>query len=447
MKIEIPSNLEKIVEDIRIARGRSYLVGGAVIDILKERPLKDWDIEVYKLSLQKLEDLLSKYGKPNLVGKSFGIINLRVDGVEYDFSIPRKENRVGLGHKDFQVELVPDIAPEEAAYRRDLTINSMFFDLVKKSLVDPYDGLKDLNAGILRHTSEKFTEDPLRVLRIMQLLPRKGKTVAPETIELCKSLADQYSTIANERVFEEWNKLLMKADRPSMGLQFLVDCKWIKHYPELDALRETPQRYEWHPEGSVWIHTMLVVDNAAVLRDELPDEWKESFMYGMLLHDVGKAVTTAVDLTAHGHNKEGVPIAEEFMGRLTTERKLIDQILRVVRYHMRPGQLYGAKAKESAWKRLHNAIPLNVIGYVSKGDAAGRAGRSLADEHPPSEKAFQLFKEYGKEKIPAALMGRDLIKAGYEPGPIFGKMLSKAYEIQIDEGVTDKDILLERVKE
>lgn len=448
LELEVPSELESIAKDIKEEGGRSYLVGGAVIDAIKKIPLKDWDIEVYSMSLRKLEDILSRHGNPNLVGKSFGIIKLRVDGIDcdFDFSIPRKENKIGIGHGDFEIELVPEISPEEAAYRRDLTINSMFFDLLNRRLVDPYNGLADLNTGILRHTSEKFTEDPLRVLRIMQLLPRKGKIVAPETIELCKSIVEQYDTISKERAFEEWNKLLMKADKPSMGLKFLVDCNWIKCYPELDDLRKTPQRYEWHPEGNVWNHTLIALDNAVQLRQNLPEEWQTVFMYGMLLHDVGKPAATTEDLRALGHDEKGVPFAETFMKRITNEKKLIEGILKIVAYHMRPGELFHGKAKESAWERLHNNIPLNVIAYVSKADSAARLKRSLSSPHPPSEKALQLFEKYGQKKIPQALMGRDLISAGYQPGPIFGEMLKKAYEIQIEEGITDKAVLLERVK-
>ena len=445
MAIEIPSNLEKIVRDIESIGGRSYLVGGAVIDIIQERKLKEWDIEVYKLSIHQLEDLLKNYGSPNLVGKSFGIIKLRADGNDYDFNIPRKESRIGINHKNFKVEF-PDMTPEEAAYRRDLTINSMFFDLINKILLDPYHGLEDLKQGILRHTSDKFTEDPLRVLRIMQLLPRKGRRVADETIELCKKMIDEHNYLPKERIFEEWNKLLMKANNPSLGLQFLEDCSWIKHYPELDALRFVEQNPDWHPEGNVFDHTKLVLDNAAILRNMLPEEWQLSFMYGLLLHDVGKAVTTSEELTSYGHNKAGVPLAEGFMKRITDDAKLSQRVFDIVRYHMHPGLLYNSNAKESAWKRLHNKIPLNIIGYVSKADAAGRQKRSLKDSYPPSNKTFELFEIYGQDKIPMLLMGRDLLKLGYEPGRIIGEILKQAYELQIEEDIQDKETLIKELK-
>jgi len=278
----MPPQLESIVEDIAEKGGASYLVGGAVIDSIQGRAAKDWDIEVYKLSISELEKVLSGYGSPNLVGQSFGIIKLKFEDVEYDFSVPRRENKIGLKHQDFNIELRPDIAPEEAALRRDLTINSMYIDLSSMDIVDPYHGLDDLNSGIIRHTSYKFSEDPLRVLRIMQLLPRKGRVVAPETMDLCRALVNQYSTLPAERVFEEWNKLLMKAEKPSVGMDFLADSGWIVHYPELNSLRTTAQNPDWHAEGSVWNHTQMVVDCASLLKQYIPEEWKKPFMYGAL---------------------------------------------------------------------------------------------------------------------------------------------------------------------
>lgn len=446
INLELSPSLENIVEDIKKAGGRSYLVGGAVIDLIQGNPPKDWDIEVYNMELHDLEALLLNHGRTGIVGKSFGIIKTRINHVDYDFNIPRLEIKKGKGHKDFEVILLPALSPEEAALRRDLTINSMFYDLVNRELMDPYGGIKDLEAGILRHTSERFTEDPLRVLRIMQLLPRKGKVVAPETIELCMSLVDLYPTITQERVFEEWNKLLIKSDKPSMGLQFLVDCGWSRWYPELDKLRDVQQHKEWHPEGSVWNHIMMAIDPAASLRQYIPEGWQKSFMYGELLHDVGKAVTTSADMTSYNHDREGVPLARSFMRRLTNEQKLIDQVLKIVEHHMKPGHYVRGHARESKWIRLHNSVPLNVIGYISKADAAGRTGRSLNDPHLPSEKALELYERYGEKKMPPILNGRDLISVGYEPGPVFKGILDKAYTMQVDEGITDKNTLLKMVK-
>ena len=440
--LEMPATLDAVVKDIESVQGSAYVVGGAVIDAIQGRKVKDWDVEVYGIALDELITVLSKHGAANYVGKCFGVVKLRTGDHEYDFNLPRRETKTGQGHKDFEMEFDPALTPVEAAERRDLTINSMFYDLSTGILNDPFGGLDDLNHGVLRHTSEKFKEDPLRVLRIMQLLPRKGKSVAPETIELCKSMIDEHCHLPKERLYEEWVKLLIKAQRPSLGLNFLVDCGWIVHYPELEVLQTTMQKPDWHPEGGVWNHLMLVMDNAAALREYVPEEWRRGYMFGMLLHDVGKAVTTTEDLKSPGHDIAGVPIAKKFMERLTDEVELNSQVAKIVQYHMQPNDFAKGKAKESAWKRLHNRVRLDVMAYVSKADGLGKLGRSVDDRHDPSRLALQYFEMFGENPIPPVLMGRHLIARGYIPGPRIGEILRRAYDLQIEQGIQNADELL-----
>jgi tRNA nucleotidyltransferase (CCA-adding enzyme) len=447
MKIDLhmPESLEMITKDIRQNGGKAYLVGGAVIDTLLKKDMKDWDVEVYGLSLGALHNLLSKYGTFVDAGKSFGVTKLKVGGTQYDFSLPRRENRIGKGHSDFNVELVPNMSVKEAACRRDLTINSLAADLEDGTLYDFYGGVADLEAGRMKHTSEHFSEDPLRVLRIMQLLPRKGKFVDAGTLALCRSISCEYPTISKERVFEEWNKLLQKAQRPSVGLDFLVDSDWIRWFPEIDVLRRTEQNIDWHPEGNVFNHTKMVLDNATKLSRELPEDWRLAFMYGALLHDVGKAVTTSDELKSPGHDEAGAPISRQFLGRITTEKDLTKRVEDIVRYHMRPGQLIQGDARDSAWKRLHNRLRLDVAGYISKADCAGRTGYSLDDPHPPSEKALELFKKYGPEPIKPLVDGDDLIARGYKQGKILGDELRRLYEIQLENNAVNKEYLLAQI--
>ena len=440
--LEIPATLDAVVKDLVNAGGKAFLVGGAVLGAIQGRDVKDWDVEVCGIALDTLIDILNRHGNANYVGKCFGVVKLSTPGYEYDFNLPRRETKTGQGHKDFDMEFDPTLTPFEAAERRDLTINSMFYDLSTGILNDPFGGLEDLNHGVLRHTSEKFKEDPLRVLRIMQLLPRKGKTVAPDTIALSKSMIDEHCHLPNERLLEEWVKLLMKAQRPSLGLNFLVDCGWIVHYPELEVLQTTMQKPDWHPEGGVWNHLMLVMDNAAALREYVPEEWRRGYMFGMLLHDVGKAVTTTEDLKSPGHDIAGVPIAKKFMERLTDEVELNSQVAKIVQYHMQPGDFARGEAKESAWKRLHNRVRLDVMAYVSKADGLGKLGRSIEDRHDPSRLALQYFEMFGENPIPPVLMGRHLIARGYIPGPHIGIILRRAYDLQIEHGIQNTDELL-----
>ena len=444
-------NLNTFLKNIQSAGGTAMLIGGAVIDAIHDRPIKDWDIEVYHLDLKQLEDILINLGsKADTVGKSFGVIKTRmeIDGemVEVDLSIPRTENKNGVGHKDFQISLDPNMSPKEAGRRRDLTINSMYKNLHTGAIVDPFDGFKDLKNGLLRVTNEAtFVEDPLRVLRIMQLLPRKGKTVESKTIALCRSMVDDFKYLPKERVFEEFSKLLLKADKPSMGLEFLRDCGWIVHFPELKNLDGCPQNPVWHPEGDVWVHTMMVVDNAAQLRKQVPEEWRLAYMFGALLHDIGKPDTTVLpECTAHGHDRVGAEMSIGFMNRMTDDKRLTERVEQIVRYHMRPGQLFRSKARSPAWRRLHNKLRLDILGWMFKADSAGRTGRSIEDENLGSEKCFAYFKKLGDRRIPPIVLGRDLIDRGIKPGPAFKAILAKAYELQM-EGMDNVTEILEKL--
>lgn len=444
ISLELPEDLENITNTIIANEGRVYLVGGGVLDSIQGFKIKDWDLEVFNLTYGELEDLLSGFGEPNIVGKSFGIIKLRLDGMEYDFAIPREENRIGIGHRDFSVTLKSDISPKEAAIRRDLTINSMYVDLYESKLIDYYGGLEDCKNGVIRATNkEKFIEDPLRVLRIMQLLPRKGQTVEKETMDLSIGMIDEFPTLSKERVYEEFYKLLLLAEKPSIGLNFLKDSGWIKWFPELEALIGAPQNPEHHPEGDVWIHTLMAVDNAAKLRKHVDENLRTAYMFGVLCHDFGKPYTTnPITLTAYGHDEEGVEYANSFMKRLTNDKDLIRDVKKITQLHMRSNQLVRGKAKISAWKRLHNKMRLDILAYVSLADGCARPNREFED-HETSKVALEYFTKFGEKPIPKILTGAYLVAKGILPGPKIGEILKIAYEIQIEKGIDSEDSLFE----
>ncbi|MDB2686179.1 HD domain-containing protein [Mariniblastus sp.] len=444
--------MQKFLDKIQRRGGTAMLIGGAVSDSIKGLPIKDWDIEVYGLDLSVIESILTEEGRKfDVVGKSFGVLKtfMEVDGeiVDVDLSVPRAENKIGVGHKDFAILLDPNMTPTEAGRRRDLTINSMYRNLHTDEIVDPFNGLEDLNKGIIRVTDEQtFVEDPLRVLRIMQLLPRKGKVVDPKTMELCQTMVDEFVHLPNERVFEEFVKLLLKAEKPSLGFEFLKESGWIIHFPELNDLIDCPQNPEWHPEGDVWAHTMLVVDNAAQLRKHLPEELQLTYMLGALLHDIGKPATTVLPAcTATGHAEVGAELSLEFMKRLTKDAKLKRDVRQIVKLHMQPGSLFRADAKVGAWKRLHNKFRLDVLAWISKADSAGRTGRSIEDVHEVSEKCFELFAEFGASAIEPIVKGRHLVAMAMTPGPGFKAILDQAYELQLD-GMEEVGAILKRLE-
>jgi tRNA nucleotidyltransferase (CCA-adding enzyme) len=443
--MEVPARVMELCSYLADKGLRPLLVGGAVIDVILGNDPKDWDIEVHGCSLDDLQATLEAGGfKCKTAGKSFGIL---VVG-NMDVSVPRRDNKTGKGHKGFKVEFDPTMTPEDAARRRDFTINSMYYDVVTGEIVDPFNGMQDLRDGILRATDPvHFVEDPLRAFRAMQLLARKAKTVEPATLELIRGMVDAYPELPPERTYEEFRKLLLKAKKPSVGLELLRESGWIVHFPELHALIGCPQNPEYHPEGDVWVHTLKVVDAAAQLRPNIPRGWRIAFMFAALLHDIGKPSTTKEDFTAHGHDSAGWDMARDFMRRMKASKPVAAKVGALVGYHMRPRQLYKGGAKLAAWKRLHNKCRLDVLGYLSHADSSGVGfDRSVEDENPKLQMCLDYFEKLGEEPVKPVLMGRHLIAAGMEPGPQFQHILKRGYEIQLENPELTAEELLGRMR-
>lgn len=460
MNNQIPGAVKKVSSVLQNAGGRVMLVGGAVIDIVKERQPKDWDLEVFGLSYDRIAEVLQD-NDPKLVGRAFGIIKVNIDGIDVDLNVPRVDNKVGIGHKGFESLMDPGMTVAEAARRRDFTINALAMDIATGEIIDPFGGLADLHNGVLRATDpELFVQDPLRALRAMQLLARKAKTVDANTMLLIRSMLDTFPELAPERVHEEWRKLLLKAENPSIGLEFLRESGWIVHFPELEALIGCEQNPDWHPEGDVWTHSCYTVDSAAWVRDQnvLPEGWTEAFMFGTMLHDLGKPDTTITPemvendeapkerlWTAWGHDRAGMPHGESFLRRMTNNKKLIEKTTTIIGEHMQPFNLWQGEGKMSAYKRLHNRIRLDVLGWVCRCDSCGGPAVSIGDpdlEHETSQACWDRFSEIGPEPVKPLLQGRHLIAAGYKPGPNFGRALRAAYDAQIEDMNLDEDALL-----
>src|ERR1041384_3600013 len=266
--LQLPSDLRAMLDAIRRV-GRPRLVGGGVRDWLLGLPPKDFDVEVGGVDFETLQHTLAPFGSTDVVGRSFGVIKVRSrpSGEEYDFSLPRRESKTGAGHRGFAVAPDPALSDAEAAARRDFTVNAIALDPLTGEIIDPHGGQRDLAARVLRHTSAAFVEDPLRVLRAFQLAARFDFTLAPETAALCRSIAHTFSELPIERVWGEWAKWAEKSIRPSSGLTVLEQTDWLKHFPEIAALRSTPQEPEWHPEGDVFTHTQHCLDALAELED------------------------------------------------------------------------------------------------------------------------------------------------------------------------------------
>ena len=435
----------QIVQKIDEHGGRSFLVGGAVRDLLLEHVVKDLDIEVHGLSLEELEKILKQFGPASSVGKTFGV--LRVHGLDVDWSLPRSDSP---GRKP-EVTIDPDMALDQAFRRRDLTINAMGIDLISLILIDPFGGIEDLRAGVLRAPDvEFFVEDPLRLFRVMQFIGRFEMHPDEALNDVCEKM--DVSLVSVERIEMEFEKLLLKSKRPSLGIKWLKKINRLQDIlPELFAIIDIAQDPAWHPEGEVFEHTMQALDAAAALTYENDNE-KLIVMYATLCHDLGKISTTEKVggvWKSIGHSQEGVAVSKKMLKRITKKVDLIEAVGKLVRYHMSPAQLVSSKAKPSAYKRLAKKLApyatMNMLAKVALADKRGRnpiAGKPLSKDFPIIKKFLDYAKkanvEYKPE--PPVLQGRDLIDV-VEPGPRMGELLKKAYEIQIQEGIKDREEL------
>lgn len=429
-----------IAEQVKRAGGQALLVGGCVRDaILKQAP-KDIDIEVFGLEAQKLESLLSESFAINLVGKSFGV--LKIKGCPIDVTIPRRESKEGKGHRGFHVQSDPHMSFAEAASRRDFTMNAIGWNPLTGELVDPFHGQSDLINGVLRHTSEKFSEDPLRVLRGMQFVARFNLKAVPETIKLCRAMTTE--GIAVERFFDEWRKFMLKGVAMQAGLTFLRDSGWLQYYPELEALVGCEQDAKWHPEGDVWTHTCLAMD--AFARERIGQEWEDLVVgFAVLCHDFGKPETSFTDSDGHirspKHDQVGVPIAERFMRRITQHNELVESVLPLVREHMQALALWRDQASDAAVRRLARRI--GRIDRLVRVDSADRGGRGDVFTEPSPQGQWLLARAEAlaiKDSAPKPIIqGRHLIERGLKPGKHFKEILNNCFEAQTDGAFHDLD--------
>jgi tRNA nucleotidyltransferase (CCA-adding enzyme) len=440
MNETLPSDLNAILTGTPELK-RAYLVGGCVRDWLLGEAQKDYDIEVFGLDYESLANALARWGKVDLVGRSFGVIKLTTrERNTYDFSIPRRDSKSGTGHKGFAVTFDANLTIEAAAARRDFTINAMMYDPRERKLLDPFGGERDLQQRILRHTSSAFPEDPLRVLRGMQFAARFDLTPARETIELARSIKGTYLELAKERVREEWFKWAEKSTKPSRGLEFLVATEWIEHFPEINAMRGVPQDPEWHPEGDVFTHTAHCCDAMATLA-----EWKASdpetrivYMLAVLTHDTGKAITTVeamkrgeLRIVSPGHEEASGGLAEDFLNRINAPRAIRERVVPLVVNHMAHFQSVSDRAVRRLAKRLE---PENIRGLLTLMTADSYGRPPLPRQVPESvrmiaRKADELsVREEPPEPI---LLGRHLLERGLQPGKELGQILNAAYEAQL----------------
>lgn len=425
------ANLTRIAKRIDEFGGTAFLIGGAVRDQFFGHENKDLDVEVFGLDVQTLFKVLSEFGRVDEVGRSFGVFKLRVGDDDFDFSVPRTESLEGF---DWKFEF-SNLTPRQAARRRDFSWNALMQNVLTGKIFDFFRGRRDVRRKVLRVTNRKtFQDDPNRVLRGMQFCGRKEVKVERRSRNLMRAMTDRFDEVFAERVFVEWMKWAEKSQTPSMGLRFLVDVDWVKHFPEVDDMTRTPQSPEHHPEGTVFEHTCQAVDWAVRFKDPV-------VTFAALLHDCGKWDVSEFDpmtgqVWSSNHASVSGERARDFLNKMRAPKDFTRKVVCLVETHMRH---VGAEPTKRAVRRL--AVVLAAAGVtfeqwaqVVECDHSARVGEHDAQPQGcPVEDWVRVANELNVEsQAPEKLVqGRDVM--GFmQPGPQMGVALRAAFEAQLD---------------
>lgn len=450
----------RVANAINREGGRSLIVGGGVRDALLGLHPKDFDLEVYGVEPDRLDSIVDSLEPTwkDVVGKSFGVLKVRFGEDDIDISIPRRESKSGSGHKGFQVIGDPTMTPEDAARRRDFTVNALAMDPFTDEVLDFFGGQKDLSRGILRATDpERFRDDPLRVLRTMQFAGRFGFTVEKGTLSICREMAQkpEFANLPAARIGEEWSKLLLKSPKPSVGLEIGLETGAFNVlHPELAALVDVRQDPKWHPEGDVFKHTSMVVDAAAdiVKREGLKGDDALTVLLGALCHDFGKTATTQfIDgrWRSLGHESAGKAPTASFLSNMGFGKNIESRVAPLVANHLFPIHAAG-DANDAAIRRLARRLQPATIKELVWVSEADHRGRGVPWDGFPAGAA--LLKRAEEMSISVSgpkpiLMGRHLMdELHWEPGKYFGKVLKDIFEAQIDGRITKFDEALEMAR-
>ncbi len=415
---------------------------------------EELDLEVYGLPADRLASLLGRFGEVRLAGQSFAVYKLvpRQAGAAtgaapptIDVSLPRRDTKVAPGHRGFEVQGDPNLSLADATRRRDFTVNAMMYDPLADETVDLWRGRDDLRGRVLRAVDpETFVDDSLRVLRAMQFAARLEFAIDPATVELCRRI--DLSDLPAERIWGEFEKLLLKARRPSLGLEWADRLGVIDRlFPELRALKGCPQEKEWHPEGDVWTHTLMAVDQAKRESEGLSKEKSLAVMLAAICHDFGKPATTAVvdgRIRSYEHEEAGVPPTRAFLDRLNVHTlhgyDLREQVVQLVAHHLTPSHYFKNRENvgDGAFRRLARKLEPDLLYRLSRSDCLGRTGEFSTEAQ---EWFIGKVRGLSVESRPPGpiLMGRHLLEMGLVPGPAIGRIIKAVYELQLDGKIAD----------
>lgn len=417
---------KQIAQLVEAQGGRAYFVGGCVRDKLLGCPCKDIDIEIHGIPGEKLRELLGEVGTVLEHGRSFGVYGLAGRGL--DISLPRDDNGCEA----------PNIGTFEAARRRDLTLNSIMENVLTGQLTDHFGGREDIERKLLRRVDDDtFASDPLRVFRTAQLAARYGFSVEEETLDLCRKT--DVSQLAGERVMGEISKALLRSERPSVFFEELRKMEQLSCWmPELEALIGVPQNRYYHQEGDVWVHTMMVVDEAAKRRDTA--HFPLGIMMSALCHDFGKAVATTEEngvVHSYGHETEGLPLVRSFLARLTSDKRLKRYVLNMTQLHMDPNKLARSRSKLKRTNRMFDLSvePFDLI-QLSICDGLGKLPQNDSSE----QFLMERYEKFCRIMERPFVSGKDLIEAGISPGEEMAQILEYAHKLRL-AGLEKENVL------
>jgi putative nucleotidyltransferase with HDIG domain len=408
---------------------QALLVGGCVRDLLLQREPKDYDVATDA----RPEQIVAIFPRAGLVGAQFGVVLVREDDAVVEVATFRSDLNYIDGRRPEGVRF--ESGPREDALRRDFTINGLFLDPISGEQFDYVGGIKDLREGIIRAIGDpltRFQEDHLRLIRAVRFAARLRFTIEPSTFAAIRTLAPAIRRVAPERVRDELLRILTEGGA-RYGFELLDASGLLLHIlPEVAAMKGVEQPPEFHPEGDVWTHTLMMLDGL-----EAPSP---ALAMGVLLHDVGKPPTFRIAdrIRFDGHVEVGVRMARDILTRLRFPSDQLEQILALVENHMKFKD--AARMRESTLKRflrlprfdehlaLHRLDCLNSNGRLETWEMLRQ---KLADTPPE-----QL-------KPPPLLNGDDLIAAGFQPGPRFGKVLGAVEDAQLEGKIETKEQALQ----
>jgi tRNA nucleotidyltransferase (CCA-adding enzyme) len=427
---------QEVIEAIT-TRGQLYEVGGTVRDSLLHKPVdsKDSDYLVTGISYQELGKLLQKYGRVDFVGRSFGVIKFSPFGnfddanAQIDFSLPRREHSTGSGHRDFSVDFDHTLPVEDDLHRRDFTINAIARDVQSGRLVDPLNGRQDIQDRIIRYTTPaSFREDPLRMLRAMQFAARFEFSIEPETHQAICDNAQLIESVSAERVAEELNKLLTKADKPSVGFKLMEQTGLLQYLlPELQNTVGVEQPGPYHA-WPVFEHTLYAVDAAPK---------RLLVRMACLFHDIAKPQAKRANgeggATFYGHETFGARITRIALERLRYSNDFIDDVVTLVDRHM-----FTSDVSDKGLRRLIRKTGLDLI-YdlldLRRADVVGQGKGGTTDDVDVLEQRIrdEIAKQPPFGLSDLAVNGIDLMKTfDLQPGKIVGDVLNFLLETVLD---------------